>query len=378
MSAHFGIVLPLWSYAADGGAVLDRVAGEVGIDHVVVPAVTGAQAQFRLAPDLAEPYFHTEGGWHFPPNTKVYGASGVRPVKARWFGASDHLARLREHLQRLAVRLVLRIDLRSVVALAEQEPHLAQRNPWGQAVPLAGPCVGNPNLRELLRATIEDLQRYQPGGFELVEWVPDHAVNSQASRPVAWHLTGERLLDICFCAACRQIAERAGIDADQAARSTRVQFGRASDRPAREVALCAEDEVVAQYRAARLTDCGGWLRRGAEVDATHRYWLLQAHETRTHYVEFPFEVLLRLPARVQDYIEGQIAPALTWHSSGGRRGGWALPVWHPTFDCPAQLVCLLNDAAHAGIEIFDFEGLDEDPPEAVTWLKQAVRFARRG
>ena len=48
------------------------------------------------------------------------------------------LGRLQEHLERLKVKLVVRLDLRRIRDLLEQEPHLAQRNLWGQAVPAAG------------------------------------------------------------------------------------------------------------------------------------------------------------------------------------------------------------------------------------------------
>lgn len=379
MGAEFGIVLPLWSYAADNGALLDRAAGEVGLDYVAVPGVTGPRAQFALAPDRAEPYFYTEGGWHFPPSAKLYAASGARPSKARWLATADHLNRLHEHAQRLRLRLVLRIDLRSVPALVEQEPHVAQRNAWGQAVSAAGPCVCNPNVRELLRATVEDLGRYEPAGFEVVDWMPDHAVDSSAFRPLTWNLVIRPLLDVCFCAACRQIAERAGIDADQAARSVRVRVARAAGLPAGTADKDAEDDVVAGYRSARAADCGAWLRWLAETDTAHRYQLLHAFETPAPFEESPLEELVHLPVHAIEHAldDDRLAGLLRWATTF-QHWCWALPVWRPSFNVPASLVRLLTEAARAGVQTFDLEGLDEAPPEAVVWLKQAVRFARRG
>lgn len=378
MSAEFGIVLPLWSYAADNGELLDRAAGEVGLDHLTVPVVTGAHTQFRLSADVAEPYFHTEGGWHFPADGKAYVAAGVRPIKARWFGSADVLARLCDHATRLGLRLVARIELRAIRELIEREPHLGQRNAWGQEVASAGLCVCNPNVRDLLRATLDDLRRYGPVAFELADWMPDHAVDWSTVRPLAWNLTVRPLLDICFCAACRQIAERASIDPDQAARSVRVQVGRAVELPAGTTAKKTEDDVVAGYGIARLADCGAWLRRLAEVDAAHRYRLLHALETPTAYEDSPVEELVRLPARAlphlsDDQLDGLLRLARTF-----QHWRWSLPVWRPTFNEPATLVRLLTEATRAGVQTFDLEGLDEAPPEAMTWLKQAVRFARRG
>jgi hypothetical protein len=375
MDAQFGVVLPLWSYAADRGALLDRVHGEVGIDFVTVPAVTGEKACFRLCD---EPYFLTEGGWHFPPTAKVYSVAGSRPVKARWFGATDVLARLREHADRLRVPLVMRIELRAVRALSEHEPHLGQRNAWGQEVPPAGLCACHPSVRELLRAALEDLGRYEPAGSELADWKPDHAADDALPRPLDWHRpTVRRLLDTCFCPACRQIAERAGVDPDQAARSVRVRVHRLVGAPPGAEPAPEADAVVEEYCAARVADCGQWLRRLAQADAHHAYRLLDDPESPAPYSDVaPVERLHRLPADSQlteDRLQGLVRlQALT------RFAGWSLPVWRPCFSAAANLVSTVSAGVHAGVRIFDFEGLDEAVADAVTWLKQAVRFARRG
>ena len=62
MAADFGLVYPLWNHTRAADSLLDRVVGEVGIDHLTVPVVTGAQTQFRLSGGFESPYFHTEGG----------------------------------------------------------------------------------------------------------------------------------------------------------------------------------------------------------------------------------------------------------------------------------------------------------------------------
>ncbi len=388
MDAQFGVVLPLWSYAADSGALLDRVHGEVGIDFVTVPVITGEQACFRLcaeprpadadAPALGdEPYFHTEGGWHFPPAMKIYSVAGSRPVKARWFGAADVLARLREHSDRLRIRRFLRIELRAVRALSEHEPHLGQRNAWGQEVPSAGLCACNPGVRELLRATLDDLARYEPAGFELADWMPDHAVDCTRPRPLDWHCPRvRRLLDICFCAACRQVAERAGFDPDQAARSVRVHVRRLVGAPPGAELEPEADTVLDAYGGARVADCAQWLQRLAQADSNHGYRLLDGPETPAVYSNVsPIEKLRRLPANWQptdDWLKAVPRGQAVLHDDG-----WSLRAWRPCFNAAASLVHAVSEAVHAGLRIFDFEGLDEAAPDVVTWLKQAVRFARR-
>jgi hypothetical protein len=377
MDTQFGIVVPLWSYTADGGALLERAAGEVGLDHVTVPVVTGALSAFRLAADPERPYFRTEGGWHFPPTAKLYGASGVRPPKAAWFGTADALARLREHLDRLHIALVVRIELRAVRILGEREPHLGQRNAWGQEVPPAGLCACNPSVRELLRATLEDLGRYEAKSVELANWRPDHVVWSTPPRPAHWRDPAIRqLLDTCFCPACRQTAERAGVEPDQAARRVRVCVQRLIDAPPGVEPSTEADEVVAAYCAARVADCGLWLQRLAQADAHRDCRLLDGPEPPTSYGDLrPVAQLYRLPA--DSPLDKEHFERLLQLQARDRFAGWSLPAWRPCFNAAASLVFAVSAATAAGVRIYDFEGLDEAAPDAVTWLKQAVRFARR-
>jgi hypothetical protein len=376
MGAEFGIVHALWNHAADGGALLDRVAGEVGIEHVTVPVVTGALAEFRLGIETGQPYFHTEGGWHFPPTAKTYAATGIRPIKARWFGTADALAPLRRHVERLGIGLVLHIDLRSVPALVATEPHLGQRNAWGQDVPHAGACVSNPAVRELLRVTLEDLRACDAAIVQLADWLPDCATDSASPRPLDWHAPVRRLLDICFCAACRQIAERAGVAADGAARSVRVQAERALRTPLR-AWQGHDDPVVQAYVESRAADSQHWLSRIAETEAPRRLQLVHAWGASLPDAdEVPLERVVRL-GRCRDGSDRPREALLGLPEAVGA-AGWVLPVWRSAFEEAAELVRVVGEAARAGVRHFDFEGLDEAPAEAVTWLKQAVRFARRG
>ncbi len=374
MGSEFGIVYPLWHYAADGPDFLDRVAGEVGIGHVVVPAVTGALEQFRFGVDCDEPYFHTEGGWHFPPTAKLYAAAGVRPVKARWFAQHDLLARLREQLLRLGLELVVQLDLPNFTGLVADGPHLAQRNAWGQAVPSLGLCWSQPAARELLRAALEDLQRYEPVGVQFV-MAPAHR-NLDGLAMIAGYLRlGLSGLGICFCPACRQIAERDDLDAEAVARSLRVRTLRMAVAPAE----LADDELPPEewdaYNAAESDDFAAWLCRLAESDPRRRLELV----LRPDLVE-PGEDRSRVRQLVQWRFESAIDDEQAAYMTQLARDcheAWWLPVWRPGFEAADGLVRVVRDAAGAGVPRFDFEQVTTSPPEVVTWLKQAVRFARR-
>ncbi len=375
MPAEFGVVYALWDFAADEGRLLERVAGEVGIEHLTIPVVTGAQTQFRLGSTAEAPHFHTEGGWHYRTSTKAYAGVALRPAKARWVTGADALAQVRARAAALNVHLLLRVDVRTVRALVDQERHLSQRNAWGQEVPFAGGCACNPELRELLRATLDDLRRYEPAGYELVDWAPDTATDRAAARPLGWHQAVRRLLDICFCASCRQIAEREGLDPEQAARSVRVRVEHLLAASGGETTPDADDPVVAAYVAARAADCCQWLQRLAEGDSERRRFLVRAFGEPPLGNCAPWVRLTRFPAGCCGPLDG---PAWTERLRAlPEISALGLPVWRPTFGEAAELVRLVSEAARAGVSTFDFEGLGEGAADAVTWLKQAVRFARR-
>lgn len=370
MASDFGIVYPLWDYAADDGRYLDEVAGAVGLDHLTVPVVTGAHTEFRLGSGGETPHFFTEGGWHFRVRTKGYGGTALRPTKGRWFASGDVLAEVRARAAKLGVRLVLRLDLRAVRALVDAEPHVRQRNAWSQEVPFAGACALNPDVRELLRATLEDLQRYEAAGYELVDWAPDNAVDRHAARPLVWHAAARELLDICFCASCRQVAQRAGVDPDQAARSVRVRVEQAVTGASG--SELADDPVVTAYVAARAQDTCQWLQRLAEGNTAPQYFLVRLFDEAPLGHCAPWVRMVRLPGGAADEagwaVRRKALPEIS---------ALALPAWRPTFGEAAELVRFVAEAVRSGVSMLDFEGLNEGPTEAITWLKQAVRFARR-
>lgn len=383
--AAYGMVLPLWHYAADGAHLLERAVGEVGLDHVTVPAVTGPVQDFRLDPLAELPHFETAGGWHYPPKTdRTRGKPAARPasssvgrippVRATWFGDSDVLENLADHARRLKIELVLRLDVRAAVRFSDFGLHAAQRNAWGQALPTAGACASHPDARELLRTTIEELGRYKPLGFQVVHWLPDDHVDRTLPRPLDWQPEARALLDICFCAACRQTAERAGVDADQAARAVRVSVGRLAEQDADDDGC--RDPLVTAYQEARATECADWLRRLAACLGQFRCWLAHESDRTVPSVFFDLPRLVVVPptcAIDEDRLQRLLSSITT-----DLTVGLSLPVWRPAFSEAPRLVRLVGAAARAGVCHFDFEGLPTTAAPALTWLRQAVRFARRG
>lgn len=384
MSGDFGLVYPLWTDPRGPADVLDGVVGEVGLDHLTIPVVTGPVTQFRADPAQPPNLFVTEGGWHFPPRLSAYTGGSVRPRTAGWFGKRDVLGAVCEYAVKRDIPVIFRVDARSALRLLEHEPHLRSRNAWGDEVISAGACVLNPELRELLRGTLRDLSRYGPAGFELVDWAPDLAVDRYRPRPLSGCPTARHLLDICFCPACRQVATLAGIDPEQAARSARVHTDQTLRHPgdAARAVTALNDELLRGYGQARRRDAHAWLRQLAETHREHRRYLLgDARMPQTIIDLLPlvttnaFLLLLRAPEPTQPPEQGASADPGLWLDGAF---GTALPVWWPQLEQADQLVRLVVDLTRAGARFFDFERLEEAPSGVVTWLKQAVRFARRG
>ena len=381
MSGDFGLVYPLWTDPHTPGKLLDRAVGEVGLDHLTVPAITGPLTQFRIEPAQPPQTFSSEGGWHFRPQSPSYTNSAIRPRSARWLGKRDPLAELCEYARPRKLAVILRIALRGVPALLEAEPHLRSRNAWGDELTSAGACVLNPVLRELLHDTLQDTLRYEPSGFQLVDWAPDLPATHDGPRPLDWQPLARKLADICFCPACRQTANVAGIDAEQAARSVRVHVEQLLSHSADErlAARVHAYPLLNAYQQARRSDSTAWLQRLAETYADRqRYFLSDLETCRLNTPGLPagaFLILLR-PSCVLRHVDEDTLRATI--SGLHMSCGLTLPVWRPLVVEAGQLVRVVSEAAKAGLTFYDFEGLEAAPAEVVTWLRQAVRFARRG
>ncbi|MBU0618228.1 MAG: hypothetical protein KKI02_10960 [Planctomycetes bacterium] len=388
MSGDFGVVFHLWDFADEAGTTLDRVLGEVAPDHLTVPAVTGPVERLRLNPARAPHTFVTEGGWHFPPGPDSYKSGSVRPRPARWTGKRDMLARLRDHAGSRNVKLVFRVDLRALTSLPEHEPHLRPRNAWGDENPAAGICALNADARELLRGTLADLLRYEPAGFQLVDWMADLVVSRGPGRQFSWNPLLRQLLDICFCPACRQAAD---VDPDQAARSVRVHAERMiTDGDEYDAAGRLDaDETLRAYIDARRRDVLTWLERLAGLHEQCKHYMLTDRwfdadhwlQAEAAFANLPYGTITPVcrssssPLRDIDLQRDFVEPAAERQVESF---GLILPVWYPFVRQADELVRTVSAAGKAGIAPIDFEGLEQAPGEAIDWLRQAVRFARRG
>ncbi|MBN2446208.1 MAG: hypothetical protein JXO22_05765 [Phycisphaerae bacterium] len=379
MPAEFGIVYPLWNEVLAPRDLLERVAGEVGLDHITVPVITGPWHEFRLVTPLEpERSFATEGGWHFPPVSERYRPTGVIPRTARWTGKRNHLARLCERAGALSLRLVFRVDLRGAACASEQHAHLRMRDAWDDELPWA--CVAQAELRELLYAVLADLACYEPAGIELADWALDTSTGQAHETSLSWHAGARRLANTCFCPACRQVAAHAGLDADHIARSVRVHTERMLTHPEDDWrGMLAADELLKAYRhGVRPRECADWLTQLSASHPQERQYLLRPVTANGDCTPAGWYPLLDTPAGTthEELERGILNRTERWEETP-TVWGLSLPVWRPTFTDSAALVRMVTQTA-AAARLFDLDGVSTALPEAITWLKQAVRFARRG
>ena len=390
MSADFGLLARLWDFTDDPDNPLDNALGVAGFDYIVVPVVTAPQRRFRFQPAGDPHAFETEGGWHFPHQPGAYKSGSIKPHAARWRRKRDPLALLTKYAAKRGLRLVMQIDPRGAVPLLEREPHLLARNAWGDPNPALGACVMNPDARELMRNVLGDLAERNPAGFQIVDWMVDAPVETDRIRQYDWRPRLRRLLDICFCPSCRQVAVRAGLDADQTADLVRQAAQRIHvDLDAVAKTSPAEDEAVRRYLAVRRADVHEWLAALANSLTDTPLYMLVDPRTRgdsPDFLEDEIEPLIdagvipvfRAPAvgSVKVDVECEILAPITARRDAAC--GQRLPIWRPHFRQADELVRTVKHAVEAGAACLEFDDLDVAPRGAFDWLRQAVRYARRG
>jgi hypothetical protein len=365
MKPSFGIVYPLWNALGADPDRFEQVVGEVGVDHVTVPVITGPVAEFHLTPNAdAAPLFTTEGGWHYAPDTAPYRAAAAKPVRARWTKQRNMLDAFVQRCREHQLALFFRVDLRHEPHNLEGTASVQWRDAWGQPLPAGGACVLAPEVRELARAACEDLKRYEPEGLQLVDWTVDPRQPARA-HPLAWCASAARLAATCFSPAARQSALTADLDPDRVAACVREQVLASVCGPATDAD--ATPEIVQAYQQVLEDDNQRWLEQWAAAVPFGRKLLLSS--VTDHAPVGGWERLISA-GEPADLDRGITA-------CGNSDGNLALPVWKPTFGESQDLVRTITQAREAGAAFFDFEGVHTAPHEAITWLKQAVRFARR-
>lgn len=374
MNADVGVVYGLWNQDIGGAELLDRVVGEVGVEHVTVPVVCGPVAQI-LATHDGPRFFHAEAGWHFGPLGDTVAGHSLKPHAAGWLRRRNVLPPFVDALQQRGIGVVFRVDVAGFAALREGAS-VRTRSVLIESEPDSGVCPSNPFVRDLLEATIADLESQGPAAIELVDWTPSLAVDRFRPRKLGWDPLLRAMLDICFCPACRQAAQQANGDAEGAAHAVREALrrglGPTPDGAAANVATVFPSEVSAYVSAVRAQN-DDWLAGMAKRSPKLRFLAVRNVARVDELAAAPAgwdKMLRRAPETAGGATSAESGQVSL---SAGAASLWVQPPW---VGSSSDLVTLTRSMFEQGARFLDFEGIEE-APAGVDWLRQALRYARR-
>jgi len=219
--------LNMWCYPwdlvdEDLDEVLDRLKGEAGVSGISVATNYHAIDQLRAHPGVLPKRFYSVGGAQFQPESNRYANTRLKPTVARWLRSRNPLARLAEKCDRRNLRLRAWTVCCHCDFTLEKYENYAVKNVFGDPDP-TWLCPANPDVRECLRAMVEDLASNY--GFETIELERpsfQERPHVHAHQKVGSELgsLGHWLSNLCFCESCRQKAKNLGLDVDAAAKTT--------------------------------------------------------------------------------------------------------------------------------------------------------------
>jgi hypothetical protein len=157
-----------------------------------------------------------DAGCYFRPNMARYLSTGIEPVQHESCFGVDPLAVAREATAARGAALNAWLVCLHDVPAGVTQPHLAQRNMFGDPM-RTGLCPANPQVRAYLAAMSGDLARYECDSLiaEALHFQPFRHGYHHERCFVELDELGEFLLGLCFCAHCMTWAESAGVDASR-------------------------------------------------------------------------------------------------------------------------------------------------------------------
>lgn len=382
----------IWCYPWDlederAGPMPERIAGETGVDALSVATTYHSVHHFRPHAGDAPGVFSCEAAAHFQPSTACYRGSRIRPLTAAWIKSRNPLARIGEACRRAGLGLRAWTVVCHGSALAARYRDLACCDVFGARSP-SWLCPAHPDVREYAAGLVEDLSSNYPLSvieLEAADYGAGTHVHAHLKRGLDVGPLEEWLLSLCFCAACRQAAERRGVDAAAVVRSVRAHLEPAlSGQPASAMSpleLIQSDPLLAPYQAMRtgaVVELVDTARRRSRVPLiVHSAWspLLAAWDAASIA---PLTGGLLLPAWSESDADRQRRirelAAAVGSSAGVQLGFCGYP---PAMPDASELVRRVHAAVTQGHVQVGFYNYGIAPRACLDWMRQAVRFARR-
>lgn len=382
---------------ADGA--LARLAGEIGVDGLqLCVSGSGSAALYPRGPQGPR-IDSCDGGLQFQLDASKYASVRVRPRVAPWIKSRNPL----EAVCRLAERhrLKVRASLPEVIPMPERSTRATTINALGDVSPWSY-CHAHPDTQELLAALVADLSSNYP--VEVVELATPRRPRAQAAYgfmtfPTSY-LDGEpfnECLAWCFCPACRQQSQDAGVDIGQVQKRI---VDLVSSLLLMETAAREWEEIAAEDAA--LADYARWQREaGVSMVRRLRERCSKFLSVRPDDSGCPVETVKRelrrwgaacdrMSLRAVNGVvpdDPDLVRKLGLEMAAARSESPPLPAdlkidllmpcRPPEVRDGPHLVSLTHEAAQTGCESIIFQDYATSPDVCLDWVRQAIRYARR-
>lgn len=368
--------LPIPSRATQRGDfsdTLDLLRGEVGLSGLAVWGAAPAVRHFRMG-ESPPRLFHAEGGLLFEP---VQTRGGCRPVTSMAGQKSLMPAIAHACVQRdLSLRLLLSTS--TMGGLAQFYPEFASLNAYDD-VSRNSVCLLNPAVQECILGVACDvppqfgvrqitLVDFRVGWFE--------AFDEGIGWPSPLGSTEQSILATCFCAACVKFADESGVDVSESRKcvqslvSKSLSLGTAFGGTPE--GFLAEHPSLAELKAIQAERLNVFLKN--IIDGCRMEVLIARQDLGQS--GGPEQVDWGIPDGVVTTVEdlaqlGELMPV------NARRSEVTLParlLLGSRAEAFIAAMSRLGDFGYSDVQIDNYGAL---PANALTTLKQAIRFARR-
>ncbi|HPD30200.1 MAG TPA: hypothetical protein PLL20_09415 [Phycisphaerae bacterium] len=382
----------MWTYPwdlVDEGIdrALDRLKGEAGVTGVSLAVTYHSIEQLRPHPDVTPRTFRSPGGAQFQPKPELYAATRIRPVVAPWLKKSNPLAAVSEACDKLGLKLRAWTVCCHGSAMVAKYPAFAMKDVFGDSS-VNWLCPVNPDVREYLRALVEDLTtHYLFDTVELERPSFPEKLHSHAHHKIGVVLgpVGEFLCNLCFCESCRQAAERDGVNVEAAASAameglTAILSDRDFEASSRESYLSENPDLAAfvDWRSGQIASLVASLKQTSSVRVV-------VHRVGDHYMT---AADWRSIAGACDGLlapcsySGDDAMKTLVHEVRGDTGSMAgveLSFNACSPQCPSAeaFVSAVAGAARLGVRSVDVYNYGLLPIDRLEWVRRAARYAHR-
>jgi hypothetical protein len=212
-----------WDYAGDPAAA--PRAASLGLDSVAVAA--SYHATRAATPLHPEHRIHDaeHAACYVPVREQAWRGHRLVPAVPAWDPDGESFAGAHGQLLAQGLQVEAWIVLTHNSALGRAHPDLVVRNAFGDLYPYAL-CPAAPDVQEYCLTLVEEVLGSAPlDGVILEACGPmgfDHAGKHEKTEFPQWDEVDRTLLSLCFCRACRDRYDSAGVDHDRLAQVVRA------------------------------------------------------------------------------------------------------------------------------------------------------------